>query len=861
MWLRVLLCLACATLSLPAWCADVLITARPDWVVDAAPGVPTPAELKQASDGEVYTLADIQVRATAESRVRYQRFASQAVNATGVSEIANIEIQFDPSWQRLQLHAINVIRQGRVIAKLPTAKIQVLQREEELAARIFDGSKTASIFLEDVRVGDTVDYAYSTIGRNEVFDGFEFGGLDLQFSVPVSRIHARLLIPDDLAITLKYHNAAPAAVVSTQAGMRLHTWDIRNAPALVVESGAPSWYSPYAMVEWSQFRDWAAVVAWAQPLYQPPGDIGPELEAEVARIARAEPTAAGRMLAALRFAQGEIRYLGVETGRNSHAPHPPALVLQRRFGDCKDKALLTLTLLQRLGIEAHAALVNTDIERGLKQRLPQPAAFDHVLVRARVDGKVYWIDPTLATQDSALANLYQPDFDVSLVVAPGERALSSMKQPGGAHARRKIHAVYDARQSFSKPVHYSIVTVHEGSSAESQRDSFASTNLESVQKDFLEFYANGYPGIKVLKPLALEDDKHGNRVTTREAYAIADIASAPDKRGRRTVDVLTPEVDELLRDPEVTIRKAPLALRFPYEARQTTEVLLSEEWSITPVNVDVRDPAFSFTRTVKPKGKGFIIEDHYTALSDVVAANDMPRYLASLARARADAGYQLYWDDPAAPGATTGLANVNWLVAFVALLALGLFGGLAFLAYRHDPPARTDVSPELTGLSGWLVLLGIVLAITPLRMMVLASDLVTATSLANWTTLTTAGGDSYHPLWAPLLLFEVVGNLGLLVAVLLVLVLYFQRRTNFPRFAIVLFLAGFAIQAIDQWFAGVVLDDATTKDYIELASAGLGSLLWSTYLWRSRRVRSTFVRRLREPPPLFAVARPETGAV
>ncbi len=70
MWLRVLLCLACATLSLPAWCADVLISARPDWVVDAAPGVPTPAELKQASDGEVYTLADIQIRAAAESRVR-----------------------------------------------------------------------------------------------------------------------------------------------------------------------------------------------------------------------------------------------------------------------------------------------------------------------------------------------------------------------------------------------------------------------------------------------------------------------------------------------------------------------------------------------------------------------------------------------------------------------------------------------------------------------------------------------------------------------------------------------------------------------------------------------------------------------
>ncbi|MFX8207373.1 transglutaminase domain-containing protein, partial [Acinetobacter baumannii] len=82
-----------------------------------------------------------------------------------------------------------------------------------------------------------------------------------------------------------------------------------------------------------------------------------------------------RLLAALRFVQREVRYLGIEMGANSHAPHPPETVLPRRYGDCKDKTLLTLTLLGRLGIPASPALVHTTERQAAAERLPTPWAF------------------------------------------------------------------------------------------------------------------------------------------------------------------------------------------------------------------------------------------------------------------------------------------------------------------------------------------------------------------------------------------------------------------------------------------------------------------------------------------------------
>src|SRR3546814_8639202 len=53
-------------------------------------------------------------------------------------------------------------------------------------------------------------------------------------------------------------------------------------------------------------------------------------------------------------------------------------------------------LLAELGIEAEAVVVNNQRnDDAFDERLPNPGLFDHVLVRARIDGKQYWMDGTL----------------------------------------------------------------------------------------------------------------------------------------------------------------------------------------------------------------------------------------------------------------------------------------------------------------------------------------------------------------------------------------------------------------------------------------------------------------------------------
>jgi hypothetical protein len=59
------------------------------------------------------------------------------------------------------------------------------------------------------------------------------------------------------------------------------------------------------------------------------------------------------------FMQREIRYVGIEIGIGGLQPHPAADVFRYRYGDCKDKATLLITMLNAVGVRATWVLVDT----------------------------------------------------------------------------------------------------------------------------------------------------------------------------------------------------------------------------------------------------------------------------------------------------------------------------------------------------------------------------------------------------------------------------------------------------------------------------------------------------------------------
>lgn len=823
----------------------------PDWVLPLTADWAAPPPAEQVAQGVFHLLTDHQVRIDGRERTSYRQLASKAINERGVERVANIEIRFDPAYQRLSLHAINIHRGGRKLAKLDSAVVRVLQRERELEALVFDGSKTAHVFLEDVRVGDVVEYAYSLRGHNPVFGERQFGRFDLQWNEPVARAHARLLWPANRALHWRRLNGAPEPAVHEGGTHRDFRWDRRDIALRIVESDAPGWFDPYPSVHWGEFEDWQAVVRWAQPLYRSAASPGAQVQAEAARIAARHADPAERLLAALRFVQSEVRYLGIEIGAGSHAPSPPEVVLRRRFGDCKDKTMLTIALLRALGIEARPALVNTAQRRGIRDWLPSPGAFNHVLVQARLGQDTYWLDPTRSPQAGRLDKVVQADFEAALVIDEASHELVPMAPNYLLTQWREVHALIDASAGFDRPVSYTVTTEVEGAAADSLRHALASQSREALQKRYLNYYAAYYPGTEAAGPLEVEDDPVVNRLKTVERYTIQNFWPTADKGATREAAIAVPELMDLLRAPGTPLRGAPLALNHPVDLVHVTEVRLPEAGSGTNDELKVSDPAFDFQRVETWKqGKTLVLTDRFRSLRDHVDAADVARYSAALEKTRQGLHYALYRQSPAATGSAQGGGSPHWLAAVTVLLGLLGFGAVALRLQRWDPapiapPPLVFGPAPLRGLGGWLLVLGLAMLMMIWRAARTLVESWPAFTVDGWHGLTAPGSENYHPLWAASLLFSLLLLLAQLVGLLLALWLFMRKRSSLPPVLIGVFV-GVAVLALIEHLLLMMIPPAgiTAKEHGEMFRGLMGSALWTAYLLRSRRVRETFVERL-----------------
>ncbi|MFZ5475307.1 MAG: DUF3857 domain-containing protein [Myxococcota bacterium] len=88
-----------------------------------------------------------------------------------------------------------------------------------------------------------------------------------------------------------------------------------------------------------------------------------------------------------------IRYVGVQLGAGSLVPAPIATTLERRFADCKGKAVLLVALLRRAGIPADVVLLNAGEGVDADPAFPGTEWFNHAIVVVHGDTP-RWLDPT-----------------------------------------------------------------------------------------------------------------------------------------------------------------------------------------------------------------------------------------------------------------------------------------------------------------------------------------------------------------------------------------------------------------------------------------------------------------------------------
>jgi cellulose synthase operon protein C len=90
-----------------------------------------------------------------------------------------------------------------------------------------------------------------------------------------------------------------------------------------------------------------------------------------------------------------VRYFSSDLGNSGYCPAEPDQVLERKYGDCKDKSTLLIAMLRSVGVKAEAVLVLTANAGAIDPGFPN-LGFNHMIAKATLsDGSVLWLDPTV----------------------------------------------------------------------------------------------------------------------------------------------------------------------------------------------------------------------------------------------------------------------------------------------------------------------------------------------------------------------------------------------------------------------------------------------------------------------------------
>lgn len=600
----------------------------------------------EAEDGLLNLRVERQVSLPDQSI--YYRRTIKILSDAGVQNGSEVSVNFDPVYEQLIFNSVLIIRDDQQINKLQLSKFKTIQQEKELDRHSYDGSLTALLVLDDVRKGDIIEYSYTIKGFNPIFKGKYASEFDCNFAIPVANIYYKLIVAGKQEITIKNRQTTIQPIVNKSVVKTIYEWRLQDIAALHLETKTPDWYDPYGAVLVSEFADWVQVNDWAIQLFPQNPRLSTPLLDKINAIKKTYSSDEERTLSTLHFVQDEIRYMAMETGVYSHKPNQPDKIFAQRFGDCKDKSYLLVTMLRVMGIEAYPVLINTVNKKQIEERLPSALAFDHCTVQVKIKNNIYWFDPTIAFQRGPIDKISFPNYQVGLVVSDSTKNLRPIpfNEPGVAEVREIFTIGSLTGKSYLK-----VITTNTGSFADDARYDFNNNSNYEMKKTYKNFYASYFDKITA-DSLSYKNNDTTGSFTITESYTIDNIWK---KDGKKTkIDFTSFVIDGDMTKPADKNRTMPFRLAYPLHVKERLEINMPEAWPITAFDDVINSLGFQLTGSGASDGNKVNLNYEYESLGDHVMPEDAQAFFSKFDIADKEIGYQLYYS-----GTTTGSGETS----------------------------------------------------------------------------------------------------------------------------------------------------------------------------------------------------------
>ena len=310
-------------------------------------------------------------------------------------DYADSEISYDSRTQTISLLYARTITPGGKIIPLKENAITVTTPYSEFPA--YSDYKKLTFSLPGVEVGCIIDYKY-VIEQEPIIEGEFASRFFVQWEDPILLSRYKVITPEHtdlrylLLNPLKDVPRSPNIIHSK--GNKIYLWEHKNIAHVLDEDYMPP-MDEIAFNIWVTTMDsWEPFFRWWRKQVEGKTEPNEAIKKKVAELIQDLPNSRDRIEALFDYVKRTVRYVSIDLGQSGYVPEPATGVFENKYGDCKDKSTLLISMLKEAGIPAYYVMIPTHDVANLISDFPRPFQFDHCIVAAETKGGYQFLDPT-----------------------------------------------------------------------------------------------------------------------------------------------------------------------------------------------------------------------------------------------------------------------------------------------------------------------------------------------------------------------------------------------------------------------------------------------------------------------------------
>ena len=358
----------------------------------------------------------------AEGRnVHTQYVVYKVLTQRGAQGWADLAYSWEPWHQERPVLRARVITPDGAVHTLDPATITDAPAKEEESS-IYSDRRVIRAPLPAITPGSIVEEEEVTKETASFFGAGTVGRYYFGRSVPVE--HSRLLLDAPASLPLRYSlqllpDMKPQRTEEDGKVQILFEASAMD-PLEPADNNLPSDVPDYPSVTFSTGSSWREIAEQYAKIVDD-RIASYDIKSLVDQLTHNKKSVTERAYAILQYVDLNVRYTGVEFGDAAIMPNSPSETLKRKYGDCKDKAVLMVAMLRAAHIPAYVALLNAGQRQDVVPDLPGMGMFDHAIVYIPGNPDM-WIDAT--DEYARMGQLPDPDHNrLALIARPGTESL------------------------------------------------------------------------------------------------------------------------------------------------------------------------------------------------------------------------------------------------------------------------------------------------------------------------------------------------------------------------------------------------------------------------------------------------------